>query len=308
MMQREWSELGFRFCGAEPGRITLLLFKFLLSTKIKSIKLKMNLTRTVTVTINLCNSSGRWHQRQRGSTFVRIPRRAIWWATANQNHPTVRGVSQFDPGDIFLHNKVAGVIITPVSDCSRPLLCKLIDAFRRHFVCSNNSWIFISLIKHLRNVQGCKLLMKWGRFTWNTLLKFVFVSFVSTFSSWRFSFCRYLLKLLSHNCSCWCDHSYYETHFLNTPVCAEATAMLLLCEKVKNVCLNWQKSHVYLAKWLNSRGIKNWRPEKLLFLRWGRMGCSRRGVASPLHGERVLCARTRRSFLRSVKVKWKWCL
>lgn len=55
MMQREWSELGFRFCGAEPGRITLLLFKFLLSTKIKSIKLKMNLTRTVTVTINLCN-------------------------------------------------------------------------------------------------------------------------------------------------------------------------------------------------------------------------------------------------------------
>lgn len=213
MMQREWSELGFRFCGAEPGRITLLLFKFLLSTKIKSIKLKMNLTRTVTVTINLCNSSGRWHQRQRGSTFVRILRRAIWWATANQNHPTVRGVSQFDPGDIFLHNKVAGVIITPVSDCSRPLLCKLIDAFRRHFVCSNNSWIFISLIKHLRNVQGCKLLMKWGRFTWNTLLKFVFVSFVSTFSSWRFSFCRYLLKLLSHNCSCWCDHSYYETHF-----------------------------------------------------------------------------------------------
>lgn len=98
--------------------------------------------------------------RQRGTTSAQITFRAIWWATANQNHPSVRGVSRLDPGDIFLQNKVAGVIITPVSDCSRPLLCKLIDAFRRHFVCSNNSWIFISLIKHLRNVKGCKWHMR----------------------------------------------------------------------------------------------------------------------------------------------------
>lgn len=92
----------------------------------------------------------------------------------------------------------------------------------------------------------------------------------------------------------------------------------------KYSCLCWGDGHVVVVwegkkrlfelteiscvsgKMAQFKQKQNWRPEKLQFLRWGQMGCSGRGVASLLYGERVLCAR--RSFLRSVKGKWKWGL